>query len=306
MEKEDLKKCDVYSIGILVNELITEKKPYEGITEENCYKRKVTDNEKPVIPPPYTEDNPLCILMRACWNDPSVRVPFSEILDTNNGYLTRIKKNITSIYNYAEILREKLKNLYKGVEDIDFPTYWKKFESVYGKEVLEKSAPFIKVLFKQSSENQIKVQKKDAMRICDWLSGADNKWISEGFRESFFFQNYMGEKSQEQIKNDATLQDISKCLGVLHWDFIKNAFIVSVKPKGTTNWTNHYLNTKTICYNNLQKEVNEFTNTKFKDQNIQWMHSQMFEHLNTGSASHVYTELSFSDSKLKIASVYVY
>jgi len=113
MEDEDLKKCDVYSFGILMNEVISEKKPYVGITEENCLQKKVIDKEKPPMPEKYTNENPLCILMKKCWNDePSIRIPFSKIL-ASDGYLLSTKKNISTASNYYEIFREKLIKQFK-------------------------------------------------------------------------------------------------------------------------------------------------------------------------------------------------
>jgi len=118
MEKLDLKMCDVYSFGILVNELISEKKPYQGITEDDFLERK---KEKPEIPKEFTEKNPLSILMKACCNDdPPRRIPFAKILDTNSGYLSKIKKNITSFSSYSDILREKLNKKYKEEQVLIF------------------------------------------------------------------------------------------------------------------------------------------------------------------------------------------
>jgi len=105
------------------------------------------------------------------------------------------------------------------------------------------------------------------MRFCDWLSGADEKWISEGFKTSFFYKYYFGEKTAYQIERDFTLKDNSKCL---HWDPIQNAFIVSVKKQKI--WKHLPLKTKTICFDVLEKEAKECYK---KD--IQWETSTMFD-----------------------------
>jgi len=138
------------------------------------------------------------------------------------------------------------------------------------------------------------------MRICDWLSGADSKWISEGFKTSFFFNHYFGEKTVDQIKIDNTLRN-SKCLGVLHWDPIQNAFVVSVRNKKI--WEHHSLETKTICFDVLEKEAKE------KKKKIQWQPSTMFDHIRVGvTITQNYMALDYSKGKVKvkIASIYVY
>jgi len=160
LEGLDLLMCDVYSFGILVNEVITQKKPFEGITEENCYQLKVKDKEKPDISK-IEESNLLLVLMRACWNDePSDRFPFSKILDQKDGLLLRIKKNMTEVSASSEIIRKKLNKKYKeGIEYIDFKTFWKKFEDVFGKEETDKAVSFFKILL-NINDNQNKVSKK--------------------------------------------------------------------------------------------------------------------------------------------------
>jgi len=179
-------------------------------------------------------------------------------------------------------------------------------KNVYGKEA-EKGISFFKVLLKQHSVNNTKVKKMDVLRICDWLQGADDKWVSVGWRDSFFFQYYMGEKDESQITKDAIYQDNSKCFATLYWDATKIAFIVAVKLKG--KWEQHHtLTTKTICYDDLKKEAQEIC----KDKNIQWVPSAPFDHLNKGGGifNHMYTiSAGVSDGKStegKIASIYVY
>jgi len=306
METFDLKMCDVYSFGILVNEVITQKKPFEGITEENCLQRKVIDKEQLVIPPEYSEDNPLSILMRSCWNDHSPsRIPFSKILDPKDGLL--LKENIVKVSSCSELLRTKLEKKYKeGIEDIDFKIFWKKFENVFGKENTDKVVSFFKILL-NITDHQIKVLKKDAMRICDWLSGSDSKWIGEGFINSFFYQYYAGEKSVEQIDRDDTFQDDKvkdSLLAILHWDPIKNAFFVSVKNLKSVGPDDRHLRlkNKTISYNILEKEARGIFKTKFKDQTYRFIPSPLFVEKHGVATRHIYSVAS-SD---KIASIYVY
>jgi len=304
LEGLDLKMCDVYSFGILVNEVIFQKKTFEKITEENCLQLKVTQKEKPEIP--STEDkNLLSVLMRSCWSDdPPSRLSFSKLLDPKDGLLLRIKKNMTEVSASSEIIRTKLNKKYKeGIEYIDFKTFWKKFEDVFGKEETDKAVSFFKILL-NINDNQNKVYKKDAMRICDWVSGSDNKWISEGFKNSFFFNYYWGEKSVEKIDLDDTFQDKDKekLLAILHWDPIKNSFFASVRNQTQGTWDHLCLKTKTIAFNDLEKDAKAAVNRSYKDLNVHWVPSTLFDRLRTGASnSSVYT-LASSD---RIASIYV-
>jgi len=280
---DDLKMCDVYSFGILVFEVVSQTKPFEGLNVDNCFQRKVTEKEKPDVPSRFKESNPLVVLMKACWNDvPSSRIPFSKILDTD-GLLFKLKKSITELSNYSEVLREKLEKKYKEGIEIEFTTFWEKMEGVFGKDNAAKSFSFFKILLNVTDQNhQKKVLKKDALRICDWLSGADSQWISEGFNNSFFYQHYVGEKNEKQIVNDQTLQvnmnNSSRC--VLYWDPTYEAFCLSVGwyQKGKMNWEHHRLKTKTIVYVDLKKEVDKVLNMpRLKDLNTQWVPSLFIE-----------------------------
>jgi len=143
------------------------------------------------------------------------------------------------------------------------------------------------------------------MRICDWVSGSDNKWISEGFKNSFFFNYYWGEKSMEQLAVDETFQDKDKdrLLAVLHWDPTKNWFFVSVRNQKAGTWESHLsLKTKMIAFNELEKEAKAKINISHKDLNVHWVPSPLFDRLRTGASNvQVYT-IASSD---RIASIYV-
>jgi len=301
----DLKMCDVYSFGILVNEVIFQKKPFEKLTEENCFQIKVTKKDKPEIP--ETEDaNLLSVLMRSCWSDePQTRFPFSKLLDPKDGLLLIIKKNIAEVSSFSERIRAKLNKKYKeGTEYLEFRKFWEKFEAVFSKEETDKAVSFFKILM-NITDNNTKVYKKDAMRICDWLSGADNKWISEGFKNSFFFNYYVGEKSAQQIDVDDTFQDKDKdkLLAILRWDPIKNLFVVSVRNQKVGTWEHLDLNTKMIAFKNLEREAKGIINGR-KDPNVHyWVPTTLFDRLKTGvSYSSTYTTTT-SD---RMASIYVY
>jgi len=307
----DLKLCDVYSFGILVNEVISGKKPFSeksGLTVEDLFEKIVTKKERPEIPKEYPERSPMAVLMKSCWDDvPSKRVPFSTLLEPKNGLMAKIKKNIPQIHNYSEKFGEKLKKKFKERNEIDFSIFWQKFEKVYGTDQSSNALSFFKLLL-NITEHQQKVSKEATERICDWLSGADPKWLSEGIKGSFFFQYYFGEKKLEEIKNDPNLDpDPSKSLAVLHWDPVNGSFCVSVryiKEKQTT-WASHQLKTKTICYNDLKKEAEKETNIqRYKDKGILiWVASTLFDRIRKNvSLSQNYTQTG-KDGE---ASIYVY
>jgi len=176
--------CDVYSYGILVNEVVTQVPPFKDLNEENCSKRKVKEKEKPVVPDGL--QSAFAILMKACWKEePDKRLPFAKILDSE-GLLSKIKKSITDFSNLSKILREKLEKKFKENNVIDFQVFWKKFEKTFDSDYTDKGHSFFKVIM-NVNDRQNKVSKNVAMRICDWLDGADRNWISEGYKESFFF-----------------------------------------------------------------------------------------------------------------------
>jgi len=307
----DPKMCDVYSFGILVNEVVYQQKPFKELTSENCHKRKVTNREKPEIPKAKENKefvevgNTLITLMNDCWNDtPSERIPFSKILQPG-GLLSKIKKNITTISKSSEILRDKLLKKYEnGIEYVDFyQVFWEKFEAVFGKENSENVVAFFKIILNVNDYQQSKVFKKDALRICDWLCGADSTWISGGFKNSFFYQHYFGEKDEYEITKDLTLiKEDDECLAILHWHPTNNAFMMSVRC--SLKWEHHPLNTKAISYVDLKKEADKVI-SKMGYKDPKWVSSTIFDRLNVSGKNlfHAYLKASSSD---KISSIYVY
>jgi len=249
--------------------------------------------------------------MVSCWdNDPIKRITFVNILEAN-GLLVKIKKNIPQINNLSEKFREKLNKKFKEKEGniVDFKIFREKFESAFGKENCEKALPFIKILL-NITEHQQKVTKKDAGHICNWFEGADPLWISEGYKGSFFFQYFFGFKNHDEIKKDETLdQDPSKSLAILHWDPNDDAFCVSVRyPVGKDkqlNWAIHKLNTKTIGYNEIKKEIEkEIFIQRYKDKTPTLVQSPLFDRLKKGGPiTQVYTQAGAGKEN---APIYVY
>jgi len=85
--KPDLKMCDVYSFGNLANEVFTQKKPFKGLTDENCFQKIIIDKEKPQLPKEKEKvknvtNVTFVILVKSCWgDDPGNRTTFSKLLE---------------------------------------------------------------------------------------------------------------------------------------------------------------------------------------------------------------------------------
>jgi len=255
-----------------------------------------------------------------------------------NGHLDKIKKDITKIYNYSEKLRDKLDKKFnkddKHLEKIDFETFWKKFDAAFRNDA--KAVSFIKILLNVSDQDQ-KVLRKDAYRLCDWLTGADQLWISEGFKNSHFYEYFVGVNTEPAIKMKYdNFQDDVKSLAILYWDPTKKnkekttkgnkatkdkketkdkskekeketkenekgAFCVLIRfatTKGKT-WDLHILKTKTIGNFELKKEVEETLKVKSKPRLVQ---SSLFARLKGVAISNVYTKAESTTQD----SIYVY
>jgi len=243
--------CDVYSYGILANELVTRKPPYEGkpLENSNCYDRIVINIERPVtkieLPPQnqkakkkksatasfeLVNNNHFTLLIEMSWNqDPGKRSHFAELLK-KLGELDKIKKNIAAFKyeSLSENLRNKLKNKMEG-NDIDFPKFLDIFSKVYSIESTHPFSSFIKELLVDKS----KVTVEFANRFCDWMSEVTNDWIRVKYKQSTFYLYYFGEKTTESIKKDNQIwkssNSDSKCRAVLHWDPNAKIFKLTVR-----------------------------------------------------------------------------
>jgi len=84
LQKEITEKVDIYSFGIVLWELYTQERPYNGLFEnlEELIDAVTIDGERPEIPPQTPEA--LKQLITSCWDtDPAARPSFHEILRKN-------------------------------------------------------------------------------------------------------------------------------------------------------------------------------------------------------------------------------
>ena len=88
-------KADVYSFGVILWELNTTKKPFEGLNREMFYERVVHGEERPPMNKKWPQE--LCDLIAECWSADLERRPsFGEVVERIDGLLAKEKEGGTN------------------------------------------------------------------------------------------------------------------------------------------------------------------------------------------------------------------
>jgi len=205
-------KCDVYSFGIILWELLTREVPFKHHDSYDTFKKAVcTTHERPPIPEQCEPS--IKNLIERCWDrNPEIRPSFSEIVDDVKGILVDIvisdpcartfwKENFLGETEVPYSEFEEALYKYLKIPNIDEEDEDKKEESLFTKKCLK--ALFSRHSDKQTETELFKVNIEHFGRELLWFGPLE---ISEDNKPNNFLVNVRTLLGEKWFFGDITTQ----------------------------------------------------------------------------------------------------